>query len=67
VRLAGALEVRTSFQRFCSTSWHQSAQLVRRGLDQVLSWVITRQLEAKGVMVRTGALVDPTLVASAGI
>ncbi len=35
-------------------------ELVRRGLDRVLFDAVTRQLEAKGVTVRTGTLVDAT-------
>jgi IS5 family transposase len=46
---------RTAFVRF-------RRELVRRGLDRVLFEAITRQLEAKGVIVRTGTLVDATLV-----
>jgi IS5 family transposase len=57
VRLAEALDDRTSFRR----------ELVRRGLDRALFEVITRQLAAKGVMVRTGTLVDATLLPSASI
>jgi IS5 family transposase len=41
--------------------------LVRQGLDRALFAAVPRQLEARGVMVRTGTLVDATLIASASI
>jgi IS5 family transposase len=46
---------------------HFRAELVRRGLD--CSWfeTITRQLDQHGVVVRTGTLVDATLIAPASI
>lgn len=43
------------------------AELVGRGLDRALFETITRQLSAKGVSVRTGTLVDATLIGSASI
>ena len=78
VRLAESLDDRASFRRFCGFAAHEPTpertafvrfrrELVRRGLDRVLFEVVTRQLEARGVMVRTGTLVDATLVASASI
>jgi IS5 family transposase len=78
VRLAEALDDRASFRRFCGFAAHEPTpertafvrfrrELVRRGLDRALFEAVTRQLEAKGVMVRTGTLVDATLVPSAGI
>lgn len=42
-------------------------ELARRGLDRVLFDAVTQQLEAKGVAVRTGTLVDATLIPSASI
>src|SRR3712207_2758017 len=42
-------------------------ELVARGLDRALFEAVTRQLEAKGVAVRPGTLVDATLIASASI
>jgi IS5 family transposase len=51
---------RTAFVRF-------RAELVRSSLDRRLFAAITRQLDAKGVAVRTGTLVDATLIASASI
>ena len=73
-----ALDDRASFRRFCGFAAHEPTpertafvrfrrELVRRGLDRVLFKTITRQLEAKGVTVRTGTLVDATLIPSASI
>ena len=46
---------RTAFVRF-------RAELVRRGLDRILFEAVTRQLDGRGVVVRTGTLVDATLI-----
>jgi IS5 family transposase len=78
VRLAEALDDRASFRRFCGFAAHEptpertafvrfSAQLVRRGLDRVLFETVTHQLDQRGVVVRTGTLVDATLIPSASI
>ena len=78
VRLAEALDDRTSFRRFCGFAASEPtpertafvrfrAELVRRGLDRALFEAITRQLDARGVVVRTGTLVDATLIPSASI
>jgi transposase, IS5 family len=78
VRLAEALDDRTSFRRFCGFAAHEPTpertalvrfrrELARRGLDRALFETVTRQLEAKGVTVRTGTLADATLVPSASI
>jgi transposase, IS5 family len=78
VKLAEALEDRASFRRFCGFSATEPtpertafvrfrAELVRGALDRRLFESITRQLEEKGVAVRTGTLVDATLIASASI
>jgi transposase, IS5 family len=78
VKLAEALEDRASFRRFCGFSATEPtpertafvrfrAELVRRNLDRMLFASITQQLEAKGVVVRTGTLIDATLIASASI
>jgi IS5 family transposase len=78
VKLAEALDDRTSFRRFCGFAADERTpertafvrfrrELVRRRLDRVLFEAVTRQLEAKGVMVRTGTLVDATLIPSASI
>ena len=78
MRLAEALDDRTSFRQFCGFAAHEPTpertafihfrrELVRRGLDRALFEAVTRQLETKGVMVRTGTLVDATLVPSASL
>src|SRR3954453_10080539 len=78
MKLAEALDDRASFRRFCGFSASEATpertafvrfrtELVRRGLDRALCDAITRQLDAKGVAVRTGTLVDATLIASASI
>ena len=78
VRLAESLDDRASFRRFCGFSAHEAtpertafvrfrAELVRRGLDRLLFETITRQLDQRGVVVRTGTLVDATLIPSASI
>jgi IS5 family transposase len=78
VKLAEALDERASFRRFCGFAAHEPTpertafvrfrrELVARGLDRVLFDAVTRQLEEKGVMVRTGTLVDATLIPSASI
>ena len=78
VRLAEALEDRASFRRFCGFAAHEPtpertafarfrAELVRRGLDRSLFEAITRQLDLRGVVVRTGTLVDATLIPSASV
>jgi IS5 family transposase len=78
VHLAAALEDRASFRRFCGFAASEPtpertafvrfrAELVRRGLDRALFEAITRQLDARGVVVRTGTLVDATVIASASI
>lgn len=78
VRLAEALEDRASFRRFCGFAAHERtpertafvrfrAELVRRGLDRALFEAVTRQLDTQGVVVRTGTLVDATLIPSASI
>ncbi len=78
MRLAEALDDRASFRRFCGFAVHEPTpertsfvrfqrELVRRGLDRVLFEAVTHQPEAKGVMVRTGTLVDATLIPSASI
>ena len=75
VRLAEALEDRASFRRFCGFALHEltpertafvrfRAELVRSGLDRTLFELVTRQLDRRGVVVRTGTLVDATLLAS---
>jgi IS5 family transposase len=78
VRLAEALDDRASFRRFCGFAAHEPtpertafvrfrAELVRRGLDRTLFEAVTHQLDRRGVLVRTGTLVDATLISSASI
>jgi IS5 family transposase len=78
VRLAEALDDRASFRRFCGFAAHEPtpertafvrfrAELARRGLDRALFEAVTRQLDARGIVVRTGTLVDATLIASASV
>ncbi len=78
VRLAESLDDRASFRRFCGFAAHEAtpertafvrfrAELVRRGLDRPLFEIITRQLDQRGVVVRTGTLVDATLIPSSSI
>src|SRR3954465_14580295 len=78
VRLAEALDDRASFRRFCGFAAHEPtpertafvrfrAELLRRGLDRALFESITRQLDQRGVVVRTGTLVDATLIPSASV
>ena len=78
VRLAEVLDDRASFRRFCGFAALEPtpertafvrfrAELVLRGLDRALFEAVTRQLDERGVVVRTGALVDATLIPSASI
>lgn len=76
VKLAEALDDRASFRRFCGFSAHEATPertafvrlrraLSDRGLDQALFEAVTRQLKAKAIRVKTGTLVDATIIASA--
>src|SRR3954471_24609515 len=67
VRLAEALDDRAIFRRFCGFAAHEAApertafvrfraELLRRGLDRALFETVTRQLDQRGVVVRTGTL-----------
>jgi len=78
VRRAEALDDRASFRRFCGFAAREPtpdrtafvrfrAELVRRGLDRSLFEAVTRQLDQRGVVVRTGTLVDATLIPSASV
>jgi IS5 family transposase len=79
VKLEEALADRTSFRRFCGFTASEPtpertafvrfrAELVKRGLDRSLLFKgITDQLKAKRMVVRTGTLVDTTLISSASI
>ena len=75
VKLAEALDDRASFRRFCGFARHEPTpertalvrlrrELVARTLDRVLFAAVTRQLDDKGVGVRTGTLIDATIIAS---
>jgi IS5 family transposase len=76
VKLAEALDDRASFRRFCGFSASEATpertafvrfrgELVRRGLDKVLFQAVVRQIEARGLVVKTGTLVDATVIAAA--
>src|SRR5215210_3038975 len=78
IRLAEALDDRASFRRFCGFAANEPTpertafvrfrrELVTRNLDRVLFAAVTDQLDAQGMMVKTGTLVDATLIASASI
>ena len=76
VRLAEALDDRASFRRFCGFAAHESTPertsfvrfrkaLLARGIDTALFDEVTGQLRSKAVRVKTGTLVDATMIASA--
>ena len=76
VKLAEALDDRASFRRFCGFSASEPTPertafvrfrkaLVAHGLDRSLFHEITGQLKAKAIKVKTGTLVDATIIASA--
>jgi IS5 family transposase len=76
VKLAEALDDRASFRRFCGFVRHEPTpertafvrfrrELVARSLDRVLFETVMCQLDGKGVGVRTGTLIDATVIASA--
>jgi IS5 family transposase len=76
VKLAKALEDRASFRRFCGFAAHEPTpertafvrfwhQLVQRGLAKVLFDEVTRQLRAQAITIKTGTLVDATVISSA--
>jgi IS5 family transposase len=78
VKLAEALADPASFRRFCGFTTSEPTpertsfvrfrvELVKRGLDRPLFEAITEQLKAKRMVVRTGTLVDATLIPSASI
>jgi transposase, IS5 family len=75
-RLAEALDDRASFRRFCGFSATEPVpertafvrfrrELARRRLAKRLFAAVTAQLEAGGVAVKTGTLVDATVIRSA--
>jgi IS5 family transposase len=76
VKFAEALDDRASFRRFCGFSLDEATPertafvrprkaLIARGLDKALFDAVTRQLKAKADSVKTGTLVDATIIASA--
>jgi transposase, IS5 family len=78
VKLAEATADRTSFRHFCGFALDEPTpertafvrfrrELIARSLDRVLFEAVTAQLEAHGVVVKTGTLVDATLIASASL
>jgi IS5 family transposase len=75
--LEGALSDRLSFRRFVglaladpvpdhSTLSRFRSELARRGLAEPLLAELNRQLDARGLMVKTGTLIDASLVAADG-
>lgn len=75
VKLAAALDDRASFRRFCGFSRFEPTPertafvrfrraLVARGLDRVLFDRVNQELRARAVSVKTGTLVDATVIAS---
>ena len=76
VKLAEALDDRGSFRRFCGFSSSEPTPertafvrfrraLIAHGLDRTLFETITAELKAKSIRVKTGTLVDATIIASA--
>lgn len=76
VKLSEALDDRASFRRFCGFSTSEPTPertafvrfrkaLVAHDLDRSLFHEITGQLKAKAITVKTGTLVDATIIASA--
>jgi IS5 family transposase len=76
VKLAEALEDRASFRRFCGFSATEGTpertafvrfrrELVRLRLEKPLFGEVVRQLDARGLTVRTGTLVDATVIRAA--
>ena len=76
VKLAEALDDRASFRRFCGFSGTEATPertafvrfrkaLIAQGLDRLLFESVTTQLKAKAITVKTGTLVDATIIASA--
>jgi IS5 family transposase len=76
VKLAEALDDRASFRRFCGFSASEATpertsfvrfrrELVRLRLDKPLFEDVVGQLDSRGLTVRTGALVDATVIRAA--
>lgn len=76
VKLAEALDDRASFRRFCGFSANEATPertafvrfrkaLIAQNLDRSLFIAVTAQLKSRAVTVKTGTLVDATIIASA--
>ena len=76
VKLAEALDDRASFRLFCGFSRSEATpertafvrfrkELLARGLDRLLFERVTTQLKSQAVEVKTGTIVDATIIASA--
>ncbi|HKO13870.1 MAG TPA: IS5 family transposase [Acidobacteriaceae bacterium] len=76
VKLAEALEDRASFRRFCGFSSSEPTPertafvrfrrvVIAHGLDRSLFERVTADLKARAITVKTGTLVDATIIASA--
>ena len=76
VKLAEALEDRAGLRRFCGFAAHEATPersafvrfrraLIAHGLDRRLLEVVTAQLKARAITVKTGTLVDATIITSA--
>lgn len=74
--LEQAVDDRLSFRRFAglpldqgvpdhSTIWRFRQELARHGLDAALFDAINRQLDARGMMIRRGTLIDATILEAA--
>jgi transposase, IS5 family len=74
--MEAALDDRLSFRRFCglpldmgvpdhSTLWRFRERLHKGGLGEKLFAEVNRQIEAKGLMVKRGTLIDASIVPSA--
>ncbi|MEZ5932983.1 MAG: IS5 family transposase [Alphaproteobacteria bacterium] len=75
-RLAGAIDDRKSFRHFCGFATHEPTPertafvrfrraLVEHGLDAKLLVAVDEAIAAQGLVVKTGTLVDATLIPSA--
>ena len=76
VKLAELLDDRGSFRRFCGFSREEPTpertafvrfrrELATRGLDRILFETITSALKTRGVTIKTGTIVDATVIRSA--
>jgi len=76
VKLAEALEDRASFRRFCGFAGNERTPertafvrfrraLIAHGLDRHLFAAVSEQLTARAITVKTGTMVDATIIVSA--